>query len=48
MSAKRLAELGQAAFKPQLVEGVWRKAVISAKNAARLRKQTLLEGRYVN
>jgi hypothetical protein len=46
--AHLLARLGEAALKPhKLATGVWRKAVLSAKNAARLRKDTLLEGRCV-
>lgn len=46
--AHLLARLGEAALKPhKLATGVWHKAVLSAKNAARLRKDTLLEGRCV-
>ena len=45
--ATLLAKLGAAALKPQLVDGVWHKAAISAKNAARLRRETLLSGQCV-
>ena len=47
MAARLLEKLGKEALQPQLVNGVWRKAAISAKNAARLRKETLLAGGYV-
>ena len=40
-----LSKLGAAALKVQEVNGVWRKAAISAKNVARLRKEALLSGR---
>ncbi len=43
--AHLLAKLGEAALKPQKFGSVWRKAAISAKNAARLRKEWLLEGK---
>lgn len=42
MSLQLLKRLGEAALKPRLVDGIWRKAPISAKNAARLRKESLL------
>ncbi len=45
--AHLLAKLGRAALEPQLVNGVWHKAVISAKNAARLRREALLSGQCV-
>lgn len=45
--AHLLAKLGKEALRPSLVDGVWRKAVVSAKNAARLRKEAVLEGRWV-
>ena len=41
-AVKLLQTLGEAALKPQLVKGVWRKPPISARYAARLRKDTLL------
>jgi hypothetical protein len=41
--AHLLAKLGKDALRPQNIGGVWRKAVVSAKNAARLRKDTLLD-----
>lgn len=44
--AHLLANLGKEALKPQKVGNVWHKAIISAKNAARLRKEALLAGRY--
>jgi hypothetical protein len=43
--AHLLIRLGEEALKPRAVNGVWRPAAISAKNAAKLRKQTLLAGR---
>lgn len=45
--AHLLAKLGKEALRPQNIGGVWRKAAVSAKNTARLRKETLLEGRWV-
>lgn len=42
MSLQLLKRLGEAALKPSLVDGIWRKAPISAKNVARLRKESLL------
>ena len=42
--AHLLAKLGQEAVRAQNIGGVWRKAVVSAKNAARVRKDTLLAG----
>ena len=44
--AHHLIKLGKEALQPQKVNGVWHKAVISAKNIARLRKEALLSGRY--
>lgn len=46
MAAALLAKLGAEALRPQFVNGSWRKAAISAKNQARLRRETLLGGRY--
>ncbi|GAB4818433.1 hypothetical protein N2152v2_005479 [Parachlorella kessleri] len=43
--AHLLAKLGEAALKPQKVGDVWRKAAISAKNVARLRREWLLAGK---
>lgn len=45
MAARLLEKLGEAALKPQKVGDVWRKAAISAKNAAKLRREWLLEGK---
>lgn len=45
MALRRLLEKGAAALLPQKVGDVWRKAEVSAKSAARLRKQFLAEGR---
>lgn len=45
MAHALLAKFGGEALKPQKVFGVWRKAAISAKNAARLRREWLLEGK---
>uniref|UniRef100_A0A7S1XMQ3 MRPL25 domain-containing protein n=1 Tax=Phaeomonas parva TaxID=124430 RepID=A0A7S1XMQ3_9STRA len=42
----KLAKLGGEALKPQKVDGRWRKAAISAKNQARLRKTALMEGTF--
>lgn len=42
MSLQLLKKFGAAALKPQLVDGVWQKARISAKNAAKLRRDALL------
>jgi hypothetical protein len=44
MAAALLARLGAEALRPQFVNGSWRKAAISAKNQARLRRETLLGG----
>ncbi|KAI7842612.1 hypothetical protein COHA_003716 [Chlorella ohadii] len=45
MSARKLLEkLGQEALRFRPVAGSWHKPAISAKNAARLRKETLAEG----
>ena len=45
--AKQLAKFGIKALKPQLVAGSWQKPKISARVAADLKKQFLLEGRWV-
>mmetsp|Transcript_20227 Transcript_20227/g.60968 ORF Transcript_20227/g.60968 Transcript_20227/m.60968 type:complete len:123 (+) Transcript_20227:201-569(+) len=46
MAARRLLEkLGEAALKPQFVNGSWRKPAISLRIQAKLRKENLLEGR---
>jgi hypothetical protein len=42
--AHLLAKLGDAAVKWQRGHLSWRKPLISAKNLARLRRETLLEG----
>lgn len=44
-SLAKLARLGAEALRPQFIGGVWRKAAISAKNQAKLRKAALLDGR---
>ena len=44
MALALLKKFGEAALKPQKVNGLWRKPAISAKNSARLRKDTLLAG----
>lgn len=47
--AHLLGKLGKEAIKPILSKnGVWHKPAISAKNLARLRKESLLAGRYVS
>eukprot|EP00887_Chlorella_sp_A99_P001232 scaffold14.g1232.t1 len=43
--AELLKKLGSAALKPRQVGEVWHKASISAKRAAKLRKEALLAGR---
>ena len=45
-AVKLLQTLGEAALKPKLVKGVWRKPPISARYAARLRKDTLLSQKW--
>jgi hypothetical protein len=45
MAAALLAKLGAEALRPQYLNGSWRKAAISAKNQARLRREALLAGR---
>uniref|UniRef100_A0A7S1X0S4 MRPL25 domain-containing protein n=1 Tax=Tetraselmis chuii TaxID=63592 RepID=A0A7S1X0S4_9CHLO len=45
MASRRVLEkLGEVALKPSHVNGRWRKAAVSAKNAARLRKEELVAG----
>lgn len=44
MALALLKKLGEAALKPQKVNGLWRKPAISAKNVARLRRESLLAG----
>ena len=47
-SLVKLLRLGGAALLPsKTADGVWHKAAVSAKAAARLRKAALLEGRCV-
>lgn len=45
MAAKVLEKLGKDALRAHFVNGSWRKAAISAKNQARLRREALLDGR---
>mmetsp|Transcript_36428 Transcript_36428/g.102901 ORF Transcript_36428/g.102901 Transcript_36428/m.102901 type:complete len:122 (-) Transcript_36428:82-447(-) len=46
MASRRLLEkLGEAAIRPSFHNGKWRKASISAKNAAKLRREDLLAGK---
>lgn len=47
MAAKVLEKLGKEALRAHFVNGSWRKAAISAKNQARLRREALLDGRSV-
>lgn len=42
--AHLLAKFGKQALQPRLVNGVWHKAAISARMAAKLRKEALLAG----
>jgi hypothetical protein len=44
--AHLLLKLGKEALKPQNINGVWHKAAISAKNLAKVRRETLLAGGY--
>ncbi|GMH32576.1 hypothetical protein BSKO_00410 [Bryopsis sp. KO-2023] len=44
-AAKILEQLGEAAFKPYQVNGIWRKARLSARQAAKLRKEHLVAGK---
>mmetsp|Transcript_22252 Transcript_22252/g.57009 ORF Transcript_22252/g.57009 Transcript_22252/m.57009 type:complete len:127 (+) Transcript_22252:213-593(+) len=45
MASRRLLEkLGGAVLRPTYVDGRWRKPAVSAKNAARLRKEELMAG----
>lgn len=47
MSPRKLLEqLGKAALQPHLVNGRWRKAAISPRIAAGLRKEDILAGRW--
>lgn len=46
MASRALKQLGEKAFQPAKVGDIWHKAAISAKGLAKLRKQTLAEGRY--
>lgn len=41
MSLQLLQKLGAAALNPQLVDGVWHKARLSAKAVAKLRREAL-------
>lgn len=46
MAAALLAKLGAEALRPHFLNGAWRKAAVSAKAQARLRREALLAGRY--
>ena len=48
MASRALKQLGEKAFKSLKVGDIWHKPAISAKGLAKLRKQTLAEGRYHN
>lgn len=43
--ARQIAKYGAEALKPLLVDGVWRKAKVPAKTAAKLKKEFLAEGK---
>lgn len=47
MASRVLKQLGEKAFQPLKIGDIWRKPAISAKNFAKLRRQTLAEGRSV-
>lgn len=46
MASRALQQLGEKSFQPAKVGDIWHKAAISGKGLAKLRKQTLAEGRY--
>ena len=46
MASRALKQLGEKAFQSVKVGDIWHKPAISAKGLAKLRKQTLAEGRY--
>lgn len=46
MASRALKRLGEKAFQSLKVGDIWHKPAISAKGLAKLRKQTLAEGRY--
>lgn len=46
MASRALKHLGEKAFQSLKVGDIWHKPAISAKGLAKLRKQTLAEGRY--
>jgi hypothetical protein len=43
--AHLLAKLGEAALKPQFINGSWRSALISGRKAAKLKRECLLAGK---
>jgi hypothetical protein len=43
--ASALKKFGEAALKPRLVNGLWHKPKVSARQAADLKKAALFEGR---
>ena len=45
MAARALKKLGARAFQPVKVGDIWRKPAVSAKNAAKLKKEAITEGR---
>ncbi len=47
MASRVLKQLGEKAFQPLKIGDIWHKPAISAKNFAKLRRQTVAEGRSV-
>lgn len=47
MASRVLKQLGEKAFQPLKVGDIWHKPAISAKNFAKLKRQTVAEGRSV-
>ena len=45
MASRVLKQLGEKAFQPLKIGDIWHKPAISAKNFAKLRRQTVAEGR---
>jgi hypothetical protein len=48
MASRVLKQLGEKAFQPLKIGNIWHKPAISAKIFAKLRRQTVAEGRSVN
>lgn len=48
MASRVLKQLGEKAFQPLKNGDIWHKPAISAKNFAKLKRQTVAEGRSVD